>query len=442
VTAVQILVALLILTCGPVLLWRRRDNVLGYMGAGLFVSAYLIPLVPTLRDHRFEPHLIRLYADVLSVGAIAFLVGLALGGQIGARSPNAVPLTFSRPVTGRLFDLVATRARWITVAGIGGLLLAFLLMRYVPLLASDRVSAKYGVGSYRLAFERGSLFYRFGLAACSAILPVMLAVFWRRRRLVDLLLCGLVVAGLALSLSRTAAFAGPLIFATAVAVERNYRPMVITALLVGTVAFGTLVSLAFLETGNERPKDAASRIAASSPDVRDHLGFLRGYERRPEPTYGRTLLAGLTLGKSTWDPSTYALRTITGLSDLRDFASGGLRLPAPLWGYASFGWAGALMFPALSGVFAGWGVVKLKRLLTSSLGAPGAVLNLAIAVTFYEGTFGALSEFFFLISSVVVAAGVAVVIGVAVRVAVVRPARRGVGGRGLPPPAPVLAGPR
>jgi hypothetical protein len=135
----------------------------------------------------------------------------------------------------------------------------------------------------------------------------MLAVFWRRRRLVDLLLCGLVVAGLALSLSRTAAFAGPLIFATAVAVERNYRPMVITALLVGTVAFGTLVSLAFLETGNERPKDAASRIAASSPDVRDHLGFLRGYERRPEPTYGRTLLAGLTLGKSTWDPSTYAL---------------------------------------------------------------------------------------------------------------------------------------
>ncbi len=418
-TTAQILIALLVLTCGPVLLWRRRDNVLGYMGAGLFVSAYLVPLVPTLREYRHDQEVLRLYADVLSVGAIAFLAGLALGGGIGARSPNRVPLTFARPVTGKLFDLVSKRARWITLAGIGGLALAFLLMRYVPLLAADRVSAKYGVGSFRLAFERGSVFYRFGLATCSAILPVMLAVFYRRRRVVDLLLCGLVVAGLALSLSRTAAFAGPLIFATAVAVERRYHPVVITGLLVGTVAFGTLVSLAFLEPVGERPKDVASRIAASSPDVRDHLGFLRGFERRPEPTYGRTLLAGLSLGKNNWDPSTYALRTITGFTDLRDFASGGLRLPAPLWGYASFGWAGVVMFPLVAGVFAGWGVVKLKRLLTPSLGTKGAVLNLAIAVTFYEGTFGALSEFYFLISSAVVTLGVAVLIGVAVRVVLV-----------------------
>jgi hypothetical protein len=215
---------------------------------------------------------------------------------------------------------------------------------------------------------------------------------------------------------------GPLVFVVAVAVERRVRPLIIGLVVAGAFSIGALLSLAVVQNGPQ-PTDVASRIAASTPDVRDHLGFLRGFEKHPEPTYGRTLLAGLTLGTGQWDPSTYALHTLTGFRDFSDFASGGLRLPAPLWGYASFGWAGVAMFSALSGLFAGWGLVKVRRLLGPALAGPGLALNVALAYAFYEGTFGILSEFYFLTSSVVVRAAVAAALCLAVRVAIVRAPR-------------------
>jgi hypothetical protein len=290
----------------------------------------------------------------------------------------------------------------------------------VPYFAADRVSAKYGVGPYRPSFERAALIYRLGLAASAAILPVLLATFWHRRRFVDLLLCAGLVGTLILSLNRGAAFLGPLVFVTAVLVERRLRAPLILTLVVLVFSIGALLSILLVKQSDQFTTDVAARIAASTPDIRDHLGFLRSYELRREPTYGRTLLAGLSLRKTTWDPSTYALSTLTGLKDPSEFASGGLRLPPPLWGYVSFGWAGVAMFSAVSGVFAGWGFARLKRLLTGLTETPGLVLNLTVAVLFYEATFGILSEFYFLTSSIVVTVAIAAAVALAVRVVIVR----------------------
>lgn len=419
----QIVVSLLVLTCAPVLFWWRRDNVLGYVAGAVFVSTYVIPLVPTLVSQRFEHAAIARYADVLAVGAVAFLAGLALGGQIGRRSGAKMPLTFSGPMSDRVTALVASRARWIAVGGALALIAAFLLMRYIPLFAADRTSARYGVGAYRAAFERGSLFFRLGLAASAAVLPVLLAVWWRHRRTFDLVL-GITLLGLLfVSLSRDAAFTGPVIFAVALAVERRWSPVVIAAAVSCLFSIGAVVSLALLDTGQDG-QAVAARVAASTPDIRDHIGFVKGFEERREPTYGRTLLAGLALSNSEWEPSTYALRTLTGLSDLRDLASGGLRLPAPLWGYSAFGWAGAAMFSALAGLFAGWGFTKLRRRLTPALDGPHLSLVLATAVVFYEGTYGVLAEFYFLTTAIVVRVAVAVALGVAVRLVVVNRRKR------------------
>jgi MFS family permease len=422
VLTLQLFLALLVITCGPWLVWRRRDNVIGYLAVGTFVATYLIPLIPTMAGNRFDHRTLVLYADVLSVGAVALLAGLWLGAHIGARSPNLAPLTFSGRLEGERAELVSRRTRHLAIVGLLALAAAFALMKYIPYFAADRTSAKYGVGAYRPAFLRAAGIYRLGLAVCGAILPVLLAVWYRRRRTADLILAGLVVAGLLLSLSRESAFVGPLVFVVAVAVERRVRPLIIGLVVVGAFSIGALLSLAVVQNGPQ-PTDVASRIAASTPDVRDHLGFLRGFEKHPEPTYGRTLLAGLTLGTGQWDPSTYALHTLTGFRDFSDFASGGLRLPAPLWGYASFGWAGVAMFSALSGLFAGWGLVKVRRLLGPALAGPGLALNVALAYAFYEGTFGILSEFYFLTSSVVVRAAVAAALCLAVRVAIVRAPR-------------------
>jgi len=422
-TALQILVSLLALTCGPILLWRRRDNVLGYVAAALFVSTYVIPLRPALASERLDGATVARYADMLAVGAAAFLLGLALGGQIGARSSNKVPLTFSRPLSERVTALVAGRARWIAVAGALGLLAAFGLMGYIPFFTADRTSAKYGVGAYRAGFERGSLLFRFGLAAAAAILPVMLAVWWRRRRTLDLALACALLTLLFFSLSRDAAFTGPLIFAVALAVERRWSPAVIGAAVILVFSAGSLISLALLGGTGPLPgpagQEVASRLASSTPDLRDHIWFVRGFEEQGEPTYGRTLLAGLALHETEWEPSTYALRTLTGFSELRELASGGLRLPAPLWGYSAFGWAGAAVFSAVSGVFAGWGFTKLRRLLTPALAGPHLALALTAAVAFYDGTYGVLVEAYFLTSSVFVRLAVAAAVGVAVRLVLV-----------------------
>lgn len=418
----QALLALLAITCGPVLLWRRRDNVVGYLAAGFFVATYLIPLAPTLAAHQLDHRTLTLYADILSLGAVATLAGLWLGGQIGARSPNRAPLTFAAPLEGARAALVSTRVRRLALVGLLALAAAFLAMGYIPYFAADRTSAKYGVGPYRASFVRAALVYRFALAVCTSILPVLLALWYRHRRRFDLVLAALAVGGLLLSLSRESAFLGPLVFGVGVAVERRLRPALIAACVVAAFSLGALLSLALVQNGPQ-PTAAAARIAASTPDVRDHLGFLRGLEKRHEFTYGRTLVAGLTLTTSPWEPSTYALHTLTGFRDFSDFASGGLRLPAPLWGYASFGWAGVAMFSAVSGLFAGWGLVKVRRLLGPCLAAPGLALNLTLAYVFYEGTFAVLSEFYFLSSSVLVRVAVAAALGLAVRVALVRAPR-------------------
>lgn len=419
--ALQIVLALVVMSCGPILLWRRRDNVLGYLAAGVFVATYLIPLVPTLAAHRFDHATLARYADILAVGAVCFVAGLWLGDHVGQRSPNRVPLTFTGPVLGERLRLVASRTRWVALGGLVALIVAFAVMRYIPFLAADRTAAKYGVGIYRAQFLRASSIYLFGLAACGAILPVLLVLWYRYRRTRDLALALLIMAALFLTLSRDAAFTGPLVCAIAIAVERRWRPALIGALVVVACSMGALVSIAFVDSG-AAPNAVAGRIAASTPDIRDHLGFVRGFEKRGEYTYGRTLLAGLKLGKGEWDPSTYALRILTGFPDLSHFASGGLRLPAPVWGYASFGWPGAAMFSAVSGLFIGWGLVKLRRLLAGVTAArdSGLALNLVLAYVFYEGTFGVLAEFYLLSSAVVVRAAVAGAVCVAIRLALVR----------------------
>ncbi len=47
VVKLEIFVSLLVLMCGPILCWRRRDNVLGYLLAGLFFVSVLVNVLGT-----------------------------------------------------------------------------------------------------------------------------------------------------------------------------------------------------------------------------------------------------------------------------------------------------------------------------------------------------------------------------------------------------------
>lgn len=393
----QICVALLVLGCGQVVCWRRRDNVAAYIAGGLFFVSAVVPLLGTSLVDSYDASLVAHYANVLTVGAAAFLVGIAIGAHPGSFG-RLLPVTFSRPLPLAIPRFLVRRTRGAGVAALLGMLVAFELLGYVPLLAANRQAAKYGVGPYRAGFARGSLVYHLALAAASTVIPVVLAVAYRRRSRLDLLLAGGLGLVLLATLNRGTAFVGPLAFIVALAVERRVRPAVILAGVCLAFVAGTLANELVYDAPPAASPSFALRVAATAPDLSDQLGFLRGFELQGGEHVGvKTITAALTPGKSKgeYDASRYALRTLTGTDNLDDLASGGARLPAPIWGFAAYGFAGAAAWSFIAGIFAGWGTAMVRRMLTAVQDAPGQSINLILGYVFYTGTFGIGASFFF-----------------------------------------------
>jgi hypothetical protein len=409
----EILAAGFILICGPVFVWRRRDNIFAYYQVGFFFITFFIPwLIPTTIGV-FDHAVVELYARLFVIGAFTFLLGLAFGAQFGNRSVNKVPITFTRSLPADdPSPLVMRRSRLLTLVAVVSLFAAFWVLGYIPLFAANRLAAKYGIGDYLAGFLRGAGIYHFALAIGSTILPVVVFLVWRRRRrAVDLALGGLLALGLMLSLSRDAALSGPAIFLVAWCIYRRMRAVTVLAVVCVTFSLGVLSNeLVFTPSGLQG--SLLDRVAANAADIPSQIGFLQGYRLQGSQQIGtKTLLAGLSPGRSDWEPGLYSLRTLIGVRDVSQFPSGGLRLPAPLWGYAAYGYLGAAAWSFISGIFTGWGVTKVRRLLDKSGEHPPQLLNLILAVTFYNGTFGLLAEFYFPQTSGFVLFAVALALG-------------------------------
>lgn len=411
---IVISVALFVITCGQIMLWPRRDNIFAYRQAGIYFTTLFVPLVGTATLTASEPHILNLYARLLALGALFFAVGLALGGHFASRTNPRFSLTFGRSLQpdSPAWRLVRRRTRIIAAIAAAGLLLAFALLRYVPLLAADRQLAKYGIGIYATGFARGRLFYHVALAMAGAIFPMTIVVAYRSRAALDVTLCGAVGLGLMATLSRGDAFAGPLLVLIALAIGRRVAPTLIVA-GVCLVFLGGALSNEFLFPAVQSEPTLPSRLAASAPDVRDHLSFLQGFEREGSvQTKGRTLIAKLSPSSSEYNPVDYGIRLTTGVTDTSLIASGGIRLPAPLWGFTSFGFPGAAAFCLVSGFFIGWGTVRVRKVVTALRSTPNYSTNLLIGAIFFDGTFAFFGQFFFAPFSDLLVLGVAVMIGV------------------------------
>jgi hypothetical protein len=411
---IVIAVSLLVLTCGQVLLWPRRDNVFAYRQAGVYFTTLLIPLAGTATLTASEPHILDLYARLLALGAVFFAAGLALGGHFAARTRPRFVFTFGQTLSrdSAAWTLVRRRTRRLAALAAAALALSFGLFRYVPLLAADRQLAKYGIGIYAPGFARGRFAYHFALGLASAIFPVAIIVAYRSRAFIDVALCGAVGLGLIASLSRGDAFGGPLLVLIAIAVGRRFAPLLIVAGVCLVFLAGALFNELLFPSVSAAPTLPA-RLAASAPDVRDHLSFLQGFEREgSQQTRGKTLIAKLGPGGSEWDPVDYGLRLTTGVSDPNLLASGGIRLPAPLWGFSAFGFPGAAGFCLVSGLFFGWGTIRVRNVVTAHRSDPTYSANLLLAALFFDGTFAFFGQFFFAPFADLVVLGVAMMIGV------------------------------
>lgn len=206
----QIIASLAVIMCGQALWWRRRDNILGYFQVGLFAVAVVIPVLFTTVIDATDGDTVHLYARIVTLGAAAHLAGLFYGGSFGnrARSPR---VTFAEPFDGVPASL-ARRIRVVAVVVLLVLAAAYALLGYVPLLAPDKLLAKYGVGPYQAGFERGAQVLHLALGMAGAITGLLLAVSVVRRHWVEVALLLVLLAGLAGTLSRGDAFIGPFTF--------------------------------------------------------------------------------------------------------------------------------------------------------------------------------------------------------------------------------------
>jgi hypothetical protein len=386
-----------VLICGQILWWRRRDNVLGYLLVATWVVTILVPLFGTSVVAQANPHVVWRVTWMLTIGAGAYLVGLATGGVIGGQSRLGRQAIWARPYVGDLAATIHTWARRFSVAALAVLFGAFALLGYVPALASDRQSAKYGVGVYAAGAARGGNIYHIGLAMASVALPIMLIVTWRRRSWQDLALCGALFVGLLFTLSREDAFNGPLLVVVALSVERRWKPTAVVALVCFALFAGTLVNeFVFPSTAGEVGSSFASRVAASAPDVHDQIAFMSGFETLGNHfVHTKNLTSVITPKKGFYDPTTYSIRTETLLPDVSGVGTGGIRLPGPEWGFVAYGWLGVIIWTFISGLFAGWGTVVVKQMLTEFTYAPDASVNYVLSWVYYTGTFGLLAGFFF-----------------------------------------------
>jgi hypothetical protein len=362
--ALVLVVSLSVLSVGAYIVWPSRWNVPAHLNLGFAVSAYVIPIALTDTLSRFPQTTMRDYARLVGVGALAFTIGLLFARRRWLEHPPALLTRALTPAS--VSDAIIVR-RTATVVGVAvaGLACSFAVMGFVPLFAADPLSAKLFRGEYQQGYLVVAPLYRFSTNVAAELLPLLL-VGWVVTRRAKLLGLALAAVGLLLgALNRSPALTGPLTFLGIVAALRRstaalyVATVAIAYALVGATFFVLLGQVGLSNFTGVYGAQANTTlnlwqvVAAGTPDVADQLSFMLAYDQYGVLTLGRTFFGGLLPYHYAWNPAVWSLHVVFPNVDINEAGSGGLRLPAPVWGYTAFGWVGAMLVPLLSGVLLG-----------------------------------------------------------------------------------------
>ena len=131
---------------------------------GSFVSIVVPAFILHVQDE-YPPEIVDLYVQILLLGLLALLPGLIIGFILGkGRTSN-----FSFDIMGSTaYELrVINLTKTLLVIGIGGLVISYAVMGFVPLFAADPISAKLFRGPYQAPYLRVAVLYRASFFICS-----------------------------------------------------------------------------------------------------------------------------------------------------------------------------------------------------------------------------------------------------------------------------------
>lgn len=341
--------------------WPSRWNVPAHLQLAFAVPAYIIPLLVLGSLNDADPSLVALYVRLLAVGFVATTAGVLIGGWIADRWFMRASLRSVVPWIRRVSKTSPPRVLMVAVGAIVVLLVCFVIMGFAPALAEDPSAAKFFKGVYHEPYEIVSVPYRIATTVIPLFLPLVGVYAWtRRRQWWWMLVLAAAVGVMLLCLLREPAVSGVLIaVGMLVAFYRRFFVTFLVVLVLSYIAGSAMyVVLALLGvSGYENLIKSGqafwSAVASGAPDVKDQLQLLAAWLPEGALTWGRTFVGGLIPGNFPWNPSVWTLTTLNPTLEIEEINSGGLRLPAPIWGLVSFSWIGAVAVPLLSGVFAG-----------------------------------------------------------------------------------------
>lgn len=387
-----------VFACGTYLVWPSRYNVMAHLNLGFIFIAYFIPAVILKDQNDYANDTVSLYTLIMAAGAACFVIGLYSGFLI--KPIRASNFSFS------FLDAEVYKQRIIKITGqflligIIGQSFGYLLMGFVPAFAADPVSAKFFRGPYQVPFYV-SIIYLSSFFILTTITPIAIMV-WYTNKKKKLFLIGAIVAIMLMtvSLSRGPAFSG-LVLAVAIIMSFKNR-LTFTLLIVLLIGLYLLSSVFYFVVGVRDFADVSGNfkddhvfwrvVSAGTVDITDQLTFMDFFNKDPTWTYGRTVLGGLIPGHYQWNPAIYTLNVVNPGEDATSVVSGGLRLPAPIWGYVSFQWFGVIIFCFLSGFFKGILLKFTKYWIFKSQ----SMLIATVLIVINISVFAQISDFFIL----------------------------------------------
>jgi hypothetical protein len=354
------------------LVWFNRWNVVAHTSLVFSVVAYVIPIFANDALTNLSSPALDLLYKVVTVGFLSAIFGTLIGAVLAgpARPAAAVvdrwePSTFAGAVVQR------RTARLVFLCTIG-VLVSFVAMGFVPALTPDPLVAKFFRGEYADAYRPVAPLYRFSTTVLTLLLPLAALHAWRKRTLGAVLLLTGAVGVMFLGLLREPAVSGVLLFIGVLLASSGRHLPTYFALLTGAYFAGAALYslLAALGFGGFTAAQAAggglfAQVAAGAPDLRDQLTFLSSWLTWPEYTHGKTFVGGLVPGNYQWNPSVWSLQIVNPGVNIASISSGGLRLPAPVWGLVSFGWPGVIAVSFFNGLATGYLARRFKHIIPS-----------------------------------------------------------------------------
>ncbi|KLT64011.1 O-antigen polymerase [Pedobacter sp. BMA] len=377
-----IFLALAIFISPGYLVWPSRYNIIAHLSlGGNFISTF-VPAIILGVHNNFAEAVVDLYSNILLVGAISFAIGLFVGYR---SKPDLKRFSYEVLDSEVYLARVMSFTKWLMIVSIVMLVLSYAGMGFIPAFAADPFLAKFFRGPYQAPYMRVAIFFRTSFYILSTIIPISAVIWYQTKRSFFLYSTILAVALMALSLSRSPAFSGlVLAFGIIMVFKSRFHFILLLLSVIGLYVFSSvfyfIIGARELDYSNYNTEHPYWEIIASgSPDIADQLLFMEKFVQHPNLTYGQTIYGGLIPGHYEWNPGVYTLKVLTNGDDLEEIVSGGLRLPAPIWGYVSFGWFGIIGFCLISGYFYGYFTKYLKKKL---MGSDSLIIKTIIIVSF------------------------------------------------------------